>query len=253
MTDPTRPSEPRRSDDDLAAAEQDAVNEAIDEVDANDRTTVVTGGMGGATGSETLSTPLDEPAPEDFEDHSAEEAAARREQELEDAAAIVAAGKGPTASRPKGRRRGRPTAVTDSTVAAAPGVATRPGDTLPWVDDRASRIFVPLLVGSFVVLLLWALLFSRYSVVGGDPYPSAPPSPSGSPSPTAGASPSPTTTGSPATSPTGSPSPSVSPSPTGATSPSVSPGASPTVAPSPTVPASPAVSPSPTAPSPPPS
>jgi hypothetical protein len=248
MTDPTRPSEPRRSDADLAAAEQDAVNEAIDEVGANDRTTVVTGGMGGSTGSETLSTPLSEPAPEDFEDHSAEEAAARRERELEEAAALVAAGKGPTASRPKGRRRGRSTAVTDSTVAAAaPGVATGPGDTLPWVDDRASRIFVPLLVGSFVALLLWALLFSRYSVVGGDPYPPAPPSPSGSASPTSTGSPAATPTGSPAASPSGSPSPSVSASPTGAASPS------PNVPASPTGAASPSISPSPTAPSAPPS
>ena len=135
----------------------------------------------------------------------------------------VAAGASEATARAS-RRRGRGAPVKP-VVPAATGVKVAQ-EELPWIDDRASRYWVPGFVALFVGIFVYIALFSGEGVFG----PDRTPRPTDTPGPTVSLSPSPE--GSPSPSPSGSPSASPSRSPSA--SPSGSPSASPSASPSPT-------------------
>ncbi|MGZ6214034.1 MAG: hypothetical protein ACXWMG_03685, partial [Candidatus Limnocylindria bacterium] len=94
-------------------------------------------------GSELPTGPA-EPAPEEFEDEEAGQAETQREAALEEVAAEVAA-----------EAAAGPSKV--AATAGAPG-AVRPGpETLPYVDDRASKIWVVLIVFVFVGIMAYGV------------------------------------------------------------------------------------------------
>jgi hypothetical protein len=107
-------------------------------------------------------------------------------------------------------------------------------EELPYIDDRASKIWVAAIVAVFALILVYGLLFGKAGML-------VPPTPSPSPSPTA----APTVTASPA--PSGSitpaPSGSTTPAPSGSTTPAPSITAAPSAAPS-AAPPSPTTAPS---------
>lgn len=101
-------------------------------------------------------------------------------------------------------------------------------DELPYIDDRVSKVWVLAIVGVFLLILAYGLLFGKAGMfVPATPSPS--PSPTASPtlsiSPTPRTSPSsspsisssPSTSGSPAVTPTPAPSASATPAPTPST------------------------------------
>ena len=73
--------------------------------------------------------------------------------------------------------------------------AAQAEEELPYIDDRASKVWVLALVGIFVLILAYGLLFGH----GGMLSPATPsPAPSPTPSPTLSASPRPSTSATPA-------------------------------------------------------
>jgi hypothetical protein len=178
MTDPrlTEPpdDETTPSPDDLAAAEAAALSEAIDEAET--------------------------PDPEAFRDVEAEAKATRYQAALEEAAQ-AAAGMAP--SRPLAA----PAPGAKAGTAAAPGTAAAaPAEQLPYVDDRFSKLWVALIILTFVAILSYGIVAGQGGLLSPGPTPSPTPTLAPSPSP----SPSTTPAGSPSGSPAGSPSPSPS-------------------------------------------
>ncbi|MGZ6327499.1 MAG: hypothetical protein ACXWN2_02195 [Candidatus Limnocylindrales bacterium] len=151
-------------------------------------------------GSE-LPTGLAEPAPEEFEDEEAGQAETQRE----------------------------------AATAGAPG-AVRPGpETLPYVDDRASKIWVVLIVFVFVGIMAYGVFLGVGGVLTPLPTPSPTPTFTEAPSESPSTSPSGSTSASPSgsgasASPSSAPSASGNPSPSPAPS-TTSPAASPTQSP----------------------
>jgi hypothetical protein len=114
---------------------------------------------------------------------------------------------------------------------ARPRASGAAEEELPYVDDRASKIWVLAIVGVFVLILAYGLLFGKAGMLtpptpSPAPTPSAAPTVSASPLPSSSASASPILTQSPV------PSQSVAPSITPSAAPSVAPSLSPTPAPS---------------------
>jgi hypothetical protein len=105
-------------------------------------------------------------------------------------------------------------------------------EELPYIDDRASKIWVAAIVAVFALILAYGLLFGKAGML-------IPPTPSPSPSPTA----APTVTATPA------PSGSITPAPSGSTTPqpsvTITPAPSTTAAPSATPTPAPSASPTP--------
>lgn len=101
------------------------------------------------------------------------------------------------------RRGDAPRRAARSETRAAPG---RAEDELPYVDDRVSKVWVLLIVATFVAIFAYGLLFGQAGMLTPQPTPSpsptpvVTPSPAGSPSPGTSQTPGATTT--PAASPT---------------------------------------------------
>ena len=98
------------------------------------------------------------------------------------------------------RRVGMPTRASSELPA---GQGTGGGEALPYVDDRASKIWVAIVIGSFALLFAYVLLLGK----GGALTPKATPLPVASPSASVSVSGAPVASGSPAA---GSPGASVS-------------------------------------------
>ena len=170
------------------------------------------------------------PAPEDFEDREAAERAARDEQRLEEAAAALAAtGAGTSAAAASagpaagGRARGLTTRLRGERPGAADAAPAAPAtarpETLPYVDDRFSKIWVAAVVAVFALIFLNAIFLGNGGLLTTTPSPS--------PSPSQSVAPSVSPSRSPTSSPSESPSPSASPGGSPSVSPtSVSPGPS---------------------------
>jgi hypothetical protein len=101
--------------------------------------------------------------------------------------------------------RARKSGLRGATQVAAPTTAAAPAETLPYVDDRVSRVWV------IVIALAFAALFFNAFFLGQGGFLTATPSPSPSSSPGATLSPSPG--GSPSVSPQSPSAPAESPSP----------------------------------------
>ncbi len=152
------------------------------------------------------------------------------------------------AAQPAGPRTSRGRSITSA--GSEPQSASRPlgePETLPYVDDPVSKVWVGVVVGVFAVVFLYAVLLGHGGLLSPArptiaPLPTGTPAASVSASPIESASTSPTASASPSSS---VPSPSATPSgaPHG---PSIAPSASPSV--EPTVTAAPSASPSPSAP-----
>lgn len=117
--------------------------------------------------------------------------------------------------------------VRGKSSAAAPAPA-RTGvfhseDELPYIDDRASKIWVGAIVAVFALILVYGLLFGKAGALT-PPTPSPEPTPSRTPAASVTAAPSPSITAVPSV--TISPVPSVTPAPTPAPSPTAAPSAS---------------------------
>ncbi|MFI5253980.1 MAG: hypothetical protein ACHQ15_00770 [Candidatus Limnocylindrales bacterium] len=157
------------SSDDMAAAEAMALSEALDEAEA--------------------------PEPEAFRDVQAEEKAARYQAALEEAAEAAA-----------GKARAPAPVVEPKPGAPA---AAQGAEQLPYVDDRFSKVWVGLIILTFVAILAYGFLAGRGGLLTPQPTPSPTPvvTAAPSPSPTTGPSLSPGASGSPSLEPTASPSP----------------------------------------------
>ena len=94
-------------------------------------------------------------------------------------------------------------------------------EELPYIDDRATKVWVALIVAVFAGILLFGVLFGRAGMLTTTPSPTPTPIPSPSPTATATTPPTPSPESSPT--PEVSPSPEASPSPAGSPSPEVSP------------------------------
>ena len=104
----------------------------------------------------------------------------------------------------------------DESARKRDGASRKAEDELPYVDDRVSKIWVLLIVGTFAAIFAYGLLFGQAGMLtpGPTPTPSPSPTPIASPTavPSATPTPSPTAATSPATSPPASPSTPASPS-----------------------------------------
>ncbi len=126
-----------------------------------------------------------------------------------------------TKATPSARRT---TAARDEDVRAV----REPGDELPWVDDRVSKLWVALIVAVFGLILLYGILLGNAGLL--TPVASPSPSPSQAPVSTPTAPTSPTPRSSPAVSPSPGSSPAASPGSSLPASPTATPAAPPSPA-----------------------
>ena len=136
-------------------------------------------------------------------------------------AAADRAGAETPASTERGRAlRGAPSPGRAGRADARPSAAAAAGDEHRYVDDRVSRIWVPLIVAAFVLVFLYPVFFGNGGVISGDlvtPEPTFPEQPLDTPPVDTPTDTTQSPTGSAAASPSGSPG--ASPTPVGSGSP----------------------------------
>jgi hypothetical protein len=167
VTDPTRPTDPTRTPDE-SEEEFAAEEELEDELEADEEA---------------------EEEAEEVEPPRDEVEAAAAELTASGMADQIAAGELEPAPAPMPPIRARKSGLPGAAQVAAPTTAAAPAETLPYVDDRVSKVWVILIALAFVALFFNAFFLGQGGFLTATPSPS--PSVTVSPSPGESASPVP--------------------------------------------------------------